>query len=359
MRALPASWRMSARTPSPEYDIWTQFVSNTLVSALKLDALENSHPIEVEVGHPSEVDDIFDNISYHKVTLCYLSSTKKEARFYPYSQGASVIRMLHNYMGKDAFCRGMNMYLKEHSYKNTLTEDLWRSLSDASQKPVAEVMSTWTSQMGFPVITVEKTKMEDGKIIMVKPQNKILNANRQISICYTFQSLRQAKFTANGTKPNGEEFHWQIPINTVTSEGKTDSFLMKDKTMDITIECGSWTKLNHNFISYYRVQYEPAYLDAFLPDILSHKISELNQLSLLDDLMAAVQSGRTSADVALKFISTGFRHNESYVVWSCGNNCFSKLRSIMADDEEAFEMLRVFMLDVMSHIVESVGWKAK
>ena len=52
----------------------TQFVSGTLIAALELDALENSHPIEVEVGHPSEVDEIFDNISYNK--------------------GASVIRML-------------------------------------------------------------------------------------------------------------------------------------------------------------------------------------------------------------------------------------------------------------------------
>jgi hypothetical protein len=35
--------------------------------ALELDALNNSHPIEVPVGHPSEVDEIFDAISYSKV----------------------------------------------------------------------------------------------------------------------------------------------------------------------------------------------------------------------------------------------------------------------------------------------------
>jgi puromycin-sensitive aminopeptidase len=51
----------------PEYDIWTQFVADTLIDALDLDALKNSHPIEVEVGHPEEVDEIFDNISYNKV----------------------------------------------------------------------------------------------------------------------------------------------------------------------------------------------------------------------------------------------------------------------------------------------------
>ena len=34
-------------------------------------------------------------------------------------------------------------------------EDLWASLEEASQKPVATVMSTWTKQMGYPVLTVE------------------------------------------------------------------------------------------------------------------------------------------------------------------------------------------------------------
>jgi len=63
----------------PEYDIWTQFVTDTYIRALELDALNNSHPIEIPVGHPSEIDEIFDDISYNK--------------------GASVIRMLHNFIG--------------------------------------------------------------------------------------------------------------------------------------------------------------------------------------------------------------------------------------------------------------------
>lgn len=33
----------------PEYDMWTQFVTETWSPALKLDALKNSHPIEVRL----------------------------------------------------------------------------------------------------------------------------------------------------------------------------------------------------------------------------------------------------------------------------------------------------------------------
>lgn len=65
----------------PVYNIWTQFVSDTLIQALNLDGLRNSHPIEVPVMNPSEIDEIFDDISY--------------------SKGASVIRMLNHYIGDE------------------------------------------------------------------------------------------------------------------------------------------------------------------------------------------------------------------------------------------------------------------
>jgi aminopeptidase N len=52
------------------------------------------------------------------------------------------------------FRKGLNQYLTEHSFKNTLTEDLWNAFEKVSNKPVRAVMSTWTKQKGFPVITV-------------------------------------------------------------------------------------------------------------------------------------------------------------------------------------------------------------
>nr|KAF6296479.1 aminopeptidase puromycin sensitive [Myotis myotis] len=129
----------------PEYDIWTQFVSADYTRAQELDALDNSHPIEVSVGHPSEVDEIFDAISY--------------------SKGASVIRMLHDYIGDTDFKKGMNMYLTKFQQKNAATEDLWECLEGASGKPIAAVMNTWTKQMGFPLIYVEAEQVENDRLL--------------------------------------------------------------------------------------------------------------------------------------------------------------------------------------------------
>eukprot|EP01027_Heterolobosea_sp_BB2_P018308 GEZU01025811.1.p1 GENE.GEZU01025811.1~~GEZU01025811.1.p1 ORF type:complete len:486 (+),score=140.93 GEZU01025811.1:106-1563(+) len=56
----------------PEWDIWTQFVQRFYGAALSLDGLETSHPIEVEVNHPDEINEIFDTISYAKVWRRFL-----------------------------------------------------------------------------------------------------------------------------------------------------------------------------------------------------------------------------------------------------------------------------------------------
>ena len=143
----------------PEYDIWTQFASSDFTHALNEDALANSHPIEVPVGHPDEVDEIFDAISY--------------------SKGAAVIRMLHDYIGDDDFRKGMNAYLTKHKYSNTFTEDLWAALGEASGKPVAEIMNTWTKQMGFPVLKVTQKKEGTKRVL----------------------TITQEKFCADGSKP--------------------------------------------------------------------------------------------------------------------------------------------------------------
>ena len=50
----------------PEFDIWTQFVSDTLATCMIPDALHNSHAIEVPIEKPSDIDEIFDDITYEK-----------------------------------------------------------------------------------------------------------------------------------------------------------------------------------------------------------------------------------------------------------------------------------------------------
>lgn len=119
----------------PKWDIWTQFSTNDLGVALRLDSLATTHPIEVDVHHPSEIGEIFDEVSY--------------------SKGASVIRMLAGYLGEKDFRDGLRYYLKKHSYKNTETVHLWQAFEKVSGKPVSKMMHNWTSKPGYPVVTAQ------------------------------------------------------------------------------------------------------------------------------------------------------------------------------------------------------------
>jgi len=50
----------------PEFDFWSQFLSDSTESAMRLDAMKSSHPIEAKVKTPKEIAEIFDDISYDK-----------------------------------------------------------------------------------------------------------------------------------------------------------------------------------------------------------------------------------------------------------------------------------------------------
>lgn len=75
------------------------------------------------------------------------------------------------------FRKGMNIYLTRHQYKNTFTEDLWAALEEASNKPVAAVMSTWTKQMGFPVVRVKADQKPDSTFLTLSQERFSVNKN--------------------------------------------------------------------------------------------------------------------------------------------------------------------------------------
>ncbi|KAK3888299.1 hypothetical protein Pcinc_007638 [Petrolisthes cinctipes] len=303
----------------PEYDIWTQFVTNTYVRALELDCLKNSHPIEVPVGHPSEVDEIFDDISY--------------------SKGASVIRMLHCYLGDKDFRAGMNKYLTRHQYGNTYTEDLWSALSEASKKPVAEVMSTWTKQTGFPMITVASHQDGDNRVL----------------------TLTQQRFLADGSA--GDSSQWMVPISISTQEDPSkvaQELLLESRTMQVVLENVSestWVKLNPGTVGYYRTQYPPEMLTQLIPAIQDKCLPPLDRLGVFNDLFSMVQAGHTSTVEVLKILRA-FEDEEDFTVWSAVHNCVARLNQLLSHTD-FHSTFAAFVRQLFSRIGQRLGWEAK
>ena len=69
----------------PDWEMEAQFLTSDLHRVLDLDATVNSHPIVQPVTHPDQITEIFDTISYAK--------------------GASVLRMLEQFMGEEKVFR--------------------------------------------------------------------------------------------------------------------------------------------------------------------------------------------------------------------------------------------------------------
>ena len=120
----------------PDWRVWSTFCRSR-ASALATDALDSTRAVEYPVHSPAEAEDMFDVITYEK--------------------GAALVRMLEQYLGLETFRAGVRLYLRRHAYSNTVTEDLWRALAEASGEPVGQIMDGWIHQGGYPAVTATPT----------------------------------------------------------------------------------------------------------------------------------------------------------------------------------------------------------
>ncbi|XP_053201788.1 puromycin-sensitive aminopeptidase-like [Panonychus citri] len=306
----------------PHFDIWSQFVAFASLPALDLDSLRSSHPIEVPVDHPDDIDSIFDLISYEK--------------------GASIIRMCHDWIGDDAFRKGLHEYLSKHAYGNAVTQDLWDSLEAASNQPVGKTMPTWTKQLGYPVIKVESR--QDGN-------NRVLK-------------LEQQKFSIDGVLTDEEkQMMWMIPISIITSKDPNKvalSTLMTERTTELIIPNVSpndWIKLNPKVIGFYRVNYSTEMLNQFKSAISSKQLVAVDRLQILNDSWALALSGNISTRVVLSLLES-YSDEDNYSTWVAIDNCFGKLGSLLSytDLTDKFNALGV---KLYSKIFDKLGFESK
>nr|CDJ83822.1 Peptidase M1 domain containing protein [Haemonchus contortus] len=120
------------------------FLPNVLVKALDADAVSSTHPLSFRVDKAAEIVEAFDRITYDK--------------------GASVLKMLQAVIGKKNFMQAVTQYLKKFSYSNAQASDLWDVFDevikdvkgpDGNLMKTADFASQWTSQLGFPLVTVK------------------------------------------------------------------------------------------------------------------------------------------------------------------------------------------------------------
>jgi aminopeptidase N len=71
-----------------------------------------------------------------------------------YNKGAELVRMIHTLLGREAFRRGMDLYIRRHDNQAVTIEDFVAAMQDASGVDLGQ-FKRWYEQAGRPEITIE------------------------------------------------------------------------------------------------------------------------------------------------------------------------------------------------------------
>lgn len=191
------------------------------------DALESANPMTNNVSTPSEISGNFGSITYAK--------------------GASIVRMLRNFIGSEVFRAALHDYLVARyemkgelsfliSFKQSIVnncdlflrqfstadpEDLWEALQGQVDNnevqlgsSIENIMKSWTEQAGFPVVSV--------------------------SIVNGTATFNQERFLLRGTNTSVTNITWWVPLTWASSsdpnfENTTTKYWFSTETTTVQI----------------------------------------------------------------------------------------------------------------------------
>ena len=125
-------------------DAWATFSSGEKSWALRQDQLSTTHPIVAPINDLNDTYVNFDGITYAK--------------------GASVLKQLVYYVGREKFFKGINNYLNKHAYSNATLADLLAELELTSGRDLKAWSAQWLEESGINTIATEVEENEDGTI---------------------------------------------------------------------------------------------------------------------------------------------------------------------------------------------------
>uniref|UniRef100_A0A8C8FZM7 Aminopeptidase n=1 Tax=Oncorhynchus tshawytscha TaxID=74940 RepID=A0A8C8FZM7_ONCTS len=272
------------------------------------DALVTSHPIIVDVSTPAQITSVFDSISY--------------------SKGASILRMVEDWLGRDNFRDGCRKYLKDFHFENAKTDNFWASL--VSGLPVADVMDTWTKQMGYPVLDLST-----------------INAQTK---------LTQRRFlldpNANPTQPPSPlSYKWNIPVKWYSVDN------ISDQILDLTFLTLNFQPLvNNDHIGFYRVNHPDSIWSTISQQLqTNHQLDAADRCSYIDDVFAL---GRADAvDYGNAFNLTKYLTNETeYIVWKRVSSSIAYVQDMLSDDTVLYPKFQKLFREHVQTISRQLGW---
>ena len=272
------------------------------------DAIPSTHPVIQTISTADQAAQAFDQITYDK--------------------GAAVITMINAYVGRDAFEKGVQAYMRAHAYGNTVDSDLWSEVQKAAGKPILQIEHDVTRQEGVPLIRVAFGR---GDVL-----------------------LDEGRFAADpatitGAKPQS----WLLPIAVQgLSGGTAETGLLKGSTR---FAVAPPALINAGQKTYGRVLY-PARAAAALSAAMP-KLAAADQYGLLNDTAALGFAGYQSASDMLALIAA-LPADADPIVWQRVLTLLDRIDGYYDEgpDKAAF---RAFALKLLHPLSGRLGLAAK
>ncbi len=303
----------------PEWRIFNSFGLRR-AAAFALDSLNSTHPCYAPVGHPDEVEQRFDRITYEK--------------------GGSLEFQIHQYVGDAPFYNGANLYLTRHSYGNAEVTDLWDDLEKGAKQagltvPVRRIMDAWFLTDGHPVVTVSPSD---------KPG---------------FIKLSQERFAFLARESQAGQL-WPIPLHLryATADGvvREDKLIFAEKEREVSLIKGfHYVVANAGGSGFYRVRYTQELLSRLL-DAPSERLQVIERFNLVNDAWAFVRAQKLGSDAYLDMVRklSGERDPN---VWSIIGGSLHVLHGITGGGERA--AFKKLIRDLVRPVFRELGWMPK
>jgi puromycin-sensitive aminopeptidase len=290
----------------PEWLRWVAF-TNERAAAFAIDSLEATRPIEFPVHSPQEAEGMFDLLTYQK--------------------GASVLRMLEQYLGEDRFRAGIRLYLHAHELGNAETTDLWDAIEEAAGDPVRRIMDTWIFQGGYPVISVQSVPKEGGGDEV---------------------TLRQERFRFDD---GDRSARWSVPLLLDAGAGLQKVLLDGDSTTITVPGADHGVVVNAGGHGFYRVRYAPDMLARLRGRLGS--LAPIERAILVDDAWASVLAGETTAldflDLAAAYVD-----EDDPAVWTTLVGALTAVDRVL--DGTARAGFQTWVRELTGPAIARLGW---
>uniref|UniRef100_A0A336M458 Aminopeptidase n=1 Tax=Culicoides sonorensis TaxID=179676 RepID=A0A336M458_CULSO len=318
----------------PEWNSLTEESVDNTLNIFRFDALKSSHAVSIPIGHPSQITQIFDAISY--------------------SKGSCIIRMMHLFMGEETFKNGVSNYLKSHKYRNAEQDDLWHALTEEAHRTgalpktisVKQIMDSWTLKVGYPVITVTRDYTNNSvEIVQERYLLDVIRSRDETLKCWyvplSFTSQKERNFSLTNARD------W-LECDCENQDKPKMIYNMPDEN--------DWILFNVQMSGLYKVKYDEKNWDLLIAALNGpnfKQIDTINRAQLINDALDFAWTGEQNYEVALSVVNY-LRQEEEYLPWKSALDGLSVVNRIL-HKTPLYDVFRSYMQGILEPIYTKVG----